>query len=66
MEKIIENNQPDKMSNLEKENIIVWLDFDAYAYVNFGIISALSKLDKFNFIGIVANQVNLSFFKINK
>ena len=63
MEKIIENNQPDKMSNLEKENIIVWLDFDAYAYVNFGIISALSKLDKFNFIGIVANQVNLSFFQ---
>ncbi len=63
MKKTIENSQSDKISNLEKENIIVWLDFDAYAYVNFGIISALSKLDKFNFIGIVANQENLSFFQ---
>lgn len=63
MEKTIENSQLDKISNLEKENVIVWLDFDAYAYINFGIISALSKLDKFNFIGIVANQENLSFFQ---
>ena len=49
--------------NDKKENIIVWLDFDAYSYINFGIISALSKLDKFNFIGIVANKENLSFFQ---
>ena len=63
MEKTSENNQSDKMSDVKNENIIVWLDFDAYAYVNFGIISALSKLDKFNFIGIVANQENLSFFQ---
>ena len=24
--------------NNKKENIIVWLDFDAYSYINFGII----------------------------
>ena len=63
MEKTIENIKSDKISDGKNENIIVWLDFDAYAYVNFGIISALSKLDKFNFIGIVANQENLSFFQ---
>lgn len=63
MEKISENSQSDKISDVKNENIIVWLDFDAYAYVNFGIISALSKLDKFNFIGVVANQENLSFFQ---
>ena len=59
----IKNVQSDITSDVEKENVIVWLDFDAYAYVNFGIISALSKLDEFNFIGIVANQENLSFFQ---
>lgn len=63
MEKTTENIKSDKISDGKNENIIVWLDFDAYAYVNFGIISALSKLDKFNFIGIVANQENLSFFQ---
>ena len=63
MKKTIENIKSDKISDRKNENIIVWLDFDAYAYVNFGIISALSKLDKFNFIGIVANQENLSFFQ---
>ena len=66
MEKIIEKSQPDKTSNLEKENIVVWLDFDAYAYMNFGIISALSKLDKFNFIGIVATKQDMSFFQNQK
>ena len=61
MEKTIENIQSDKIS--DEKNILVWLDFDAYAYVNFGIIAALSKLDKFNFIGIVTNHENLSFFQ---
>lgn len=59
----IKNIESNKTSDVERENVIVWLDFDAYAYVNFGIISALSKLDKFNLIGIVANQENLSFFQ---
>ena len=59
----MEHDELDKISDVKNENIIVWLDFDAYAYVNFGIISALSKLNKFNFIGIVTNQENLSFFQ---
>lgn len=50
-------------TKLENENIIVWLDFAPYAYINFGIISALSKLDKFNLIGIVATQDDLDFFR---
>ena len=48
------------------KNIIVWLDFDAYAYVNFGIIVELSRLDKFNFISIVASKHDLSFFQNQK
>lgn len=47
----------------KRENILVWLDFDAYSYINFGIISALSKLDDFNFIGIVTTKQDVSFFK---
>ena len=47
----------------EKENIIVWLDFDAYSYVNFGAIIELSKLDKFDFIGIVTTKQDMSFFE---
>ncbi len=59
MEKTISNNQPDT----QNENIVVWLDFDAYAYINFAIISALSKLGKFNFIGIVTTQQDINFFQ---
>ncbi|EGG41243.1 Hypothetical protein Nlim_2054 [Candidatus Nitrosarchaeum limnium SFB1] len=46
-----------------KENVLVWLDFDAYSYINFGIINALSKLDDFNFIGIITTKQDVSFFK---
>ena len=60
---ITSNNQFEETLELENRNILVWLDFDAYAYINFGIISALSKLDKFNFIGIVAARQDLSFFQ---
>jgi len=63
MEKTIENGQSDRTSNLKKDNIVVWLDFDAYAYISFGIISALSKLDKFDLIGIVATKQDMSFFQ---
>ena len=34
-------------SNNKEENILVWLDFDAYSYLNFGIVNALSKLNNF-------------------
>jgi len=59
-------NIKSKSSSQNNKNILVWLDFDAYAYVNFGIISALSKLDKFNFIGVVATKPDLFFFKHQK
>jgi len=52
--------------NSEKENILVWLDFDAYSYVNFGAIIELAKLDKFDFIGIVATKQDMSFFENQK
>jgi len=59
MKKDIINNQ----SNKTVENVIVWLVFDTYAYIKFGIISTLSKLAKFNLIGIVITPLNLSFFQ---
>jgi len=52
--------------NSEKENILVWLDFDAYSYVNFGAIIELAKLDKFDFIGIVTTKQDMSFFEHQK
>ena len=53
-------------ANYKKENIIVWLDFDAYSYINFGIIIELAKLDKYNFIGIVTTKQDVSFFENQK
>lgn len=50
-------------TNTQGENIIVWLDFGPTAYINFGIVSALSKIDKFNLIGIVATRQDISFFQ---
>jgi len=50
----------------KKENIIVWLDFDAYSYINFGIIIELAKLDKYDFIGVVTTKQDMSFFKNQK
>lgn len=58
MEKISSNN-----ANKQHENIIVWLDFGPTAYINFGIASALSKIDKCNFIGIVSGKQDISFFQ---
>ena len=50
-------------TNNKKENIVVWLDFDAYSYINFGIIIELAKLDKYNFIGVVTTKQDMSFFE---
>ena len=50
-------------SNNKEENILVWLDFDAYSYLNFGIVNALSKLNNFNFFGIVTTKQDISFFE---
>jgi len=57
MEKISSNP-----ANTQDGNIIVWLDFGPTAYINFGIASALSKIDKCNFIGIVSGKQDISFF----
>lgn len=54
---------PDTQSDSLGENVMVWLDFDTYAYINFGIISALSKLGNFNFIGVVTTPQDISFFQ---
>lgn len=59
----MKKDSPDNQSNGHGENVMVWLDFDTYAYTNFGIISALSKLDKFDFIGIVTTPQDISFFQ---
>ena len=50
----------------KKENILVWLDFDGYSYINFGIIIELAKLDKYDFIGVVTTKQDISFFKNQK
>lgn len=47
----------------DMDRVLVWLDFGPYAYMNFGIISELSKLDKFEFIGIVTTRQDISFFQ---
>lgn len=44
----------------------MWLDFDSYAYTNFGIALALSKLSQFNFIGIVTTKQDMFFFQNQK
>ncbi|BDQ31830.1 hypothetical protein NZNM25_19710 [Nitrosopumilus zosterae] len=50
----------------EKDVILVWLDFGPYSYINLAIISELNKLKKFDFIGIVTTQQDLSFFQNQK
>ena len=50
----------------QKTKILVWLDFGPYAYFNFGIISALSKLDEFEFIGITTIKKDYIFFQNQK
>jgi len=63
MEKINSDNELQKTSDKEKDTILVWLDFGPYAYINLGIISELYKLGKFDFIGIVTTQQDISFFQ---
>ena len=47
----------------EKETMLVWLDFGPYPYVHLGIIAKLSKLEKFNFIGIITRKQDIEFFE---
>lgn len=57
-----DNQLIDQISK-KKKNILLWLDFDAYSYVNFGIANSLSKNNEFTFIGIVTTKQDISFFK---
>jgi hypothetical protein len=57
------NKQLMKNNSKKKKNILVWLDFDAYSYVNFGIVNYLSKNNEFNFTGIVTTKQDISFFE---
>ena len=49
-----------------KETIIVWLDFGPYPYFYLGVISELSKLEKFDFIGIVTRKQDMEFIEKQK
>ncbi len=64
-ENILEYNVTQKTVS-KKTRILVWLDFGPYAYFNFGIISALSKLDEFEFIGIATIKKDMIFFQNQK
>ena len=54
------------MSKSESSNVLVWLDQGPYAYINLGIATSLSKLDNFNFYGVVATHQDISFFNNQK
>jgi hypothetical protein len=57
------DNQLINNTSKKKKNVLVWLDFDAYSYVNFGIVNSLSKNNEYNFTGIVTTKQDISFFK---
>jgi hypothetical protein len=63
MEKIISDKEFDEKLSKEKDTILVWLDFGPYPYFYLGVISELSKLGKFDFIGIITTKQDMSFFK---
>lgn len=64
----MKNNLEDGNSNQSDniDSILVWLDFGPYAYFNFGIINELSKLEKFDFIGIITTKQDVDFFQKQK
>ena len=54
------------IKKMEQENILVWLDFDAYSYMNFAISSELYKLTNANFIWLVTTKQDVNFFQSQK
>ena len=62
MEKSNLDNKSKKNQDNE-ETILVWLESGPYPYTNLGIVSALSKLGKFNFIGIINSKQDISFLQ---
>lgn len=54
------------MSKNKSSNILVWLDQGPYSYINLAVAESLSKLDTFNFFGIVATRQDIKFFNEQK
>ena len=54
------------MSKNESPNVLLWLDQGPYSYINLGVAASLSKLNTFNFFGIVATKQDISFFNKQK
>ena len=54
------------MSENKPSNVLVWLDQGPYSYINLAVVESLSKLDEFNFFGIVATHQDLDFFNNQK
>ena len=49
--------------NSKNDTILVWFDAGPYAYIHFGVSYALSKLGKFDFVGIVATKQDVDFLQ---
>lgn len=49
------------MSN-KKNNILVWFDQGPYSYLNLGLSVSISKIQNFDFFGIIATQQDMNFF----
>ena len=60
------NLKDPKKFDTSKKTVLVWLDFGAYPYFFLGIISELSKLDNYEFVGIITRKQDLSFFENQK
>jgi hypothetical protein len=56
-------NNKSKINQDKEETILVWLDSGPYVYTHLGIITALSKLRKFNFIGIINSKQDINFLQ---
>jgi len=54
------------MSKNEPSDVLVWLDRGPYSYINLAVIESLSRLDKFDFFGIVATDQDIDFFNNQK
>ncbi len=50
----------------DKNTVLLWLDNGPYAYIHFAIAHALSKISNSEFVGIVTNKQDVSFFENQK
>jgi hypothetical protein len=66
MGKEISNTKVNRQPSEKRDVILVWLDFGPYSYYHLGVISKLSKLKKFDFIGIINTKQDMNFFENQK